>query len=122
MELLRKLTQCPGASGNEKAICELIKNEIKDYVDEITVDVLGNLIARKKGNGKKIMFAAHMDEIGVVVTAIDNKGFIRFSNVGGLYTKNLIGRRVIFSDGTTGVIYSEEENKNSMIGKMYIDI
>ena len=122
MELLKKLTQCHGVSGNEKEVAEIIKNEIKDYVDEISTDALGNLIARKKGNGMKIMLAAHMDEIGVVATFVDDKGFVRFSNVGGLYTKNLIGRRVVFSNGTVGVIYSEPENKNSQLGKMYIDI
>ena len=122
MELLKKLTQCSAASGNEKAVCELIKNEIKDYVDEITVDVLGNLIARKKGNGRKIMLAAHMDEIGVVVTFVDDKGFLRFSNVGGISPKNLIGRRVVFSNGAAGVIYTEDDNKNFQLAKMYIDI
>ncbi len=122
MELLKKYVSVPGASGCEKNICEAIKSEIKNYVDEIYTDALGNLIAHKKGNGKKIMFAAHMDEIGVVVTFIDDNGFLRFSNVGGLYTKELLGRRVIFENGLTGVIYTEKENKNLQISKMYIDV
>lgn len=122
MELLKKYVSVPGASGSEKNICEAIKSEIKNYVDEVYTDALGNLIAHKKGNEKKIMFAAHMDEIGVVVTFIDDNGFLRFSNVGGLYTKELLGRRVIFENGLTGVIYTEKENKNLQISKMYIDV
>ena len=76
------MTEAFGVSGNEEEIRELIKKKIKNYVDEIKVDALGNLIAIKKGNGRKIMFAAHMDEIGVMATFIDDKGFIRFSNIG----------------------------------------
>ena len=83
---------------------------------------MGNLVAHKKGNGKKVMLAAHMDEIGVVVTFIDKNGFLRFSNVGGLYNKELLGRRVTFKNGVTGVIYTESENKDMRISKMYIDI
>ena len=122
MELLKKLTAAFGPSGREENIKNIIKEEIKDYCDEIYEDALGNLIARKKGNGKKIMLASHMDEIGVVATVIDDNGFIRFSNVGGLYNKDLIARRVKFQNGVVGVIGSEEENKDRKILKMYIDI
>ena len=72
-ELLKKLMFTSGVSGREHSIREVIKNEITPYADEISVDPVGNLIARKKGNGKKIMFAAHMDEIGYFVTFIDDK-------------------------------------------------
>lgn len=122
MELLKKLTMCGSASGDEKRIAQIIENEIKDYVDEISYDALGNLTAHKKGTGKKIMLAAHMDEIGIVVTFIDDNGFLRFSNVGGLYIKELLGRRVLFENGAVGVIYTEKENKNVQMSKMYIDI
>lgn len=122
MELLEKLTACNCASGHEKDIAQLIKTEIENYVDEIYEDALGNLIAHKNGSGMKIMFAAHMDEIGVAVTFIDENGFLRFSNVGGLYTKELPGRRVKFKTGLIGVIYTESENKNLSMQKMYIDI
>ena len=83
-DLLKKLTQITGVSGNEEEIRNVIIEEIKDKVDEITVDTLGNLIAVKKGSGKRIMVAAHMDEIGVIATYIDDNGFIRFSNIGGV--------------------------------------
>jgi putative aminopeptidase FrvX len=124
MELLTKLTQADGVSGKEDAVREIIKREIEDYCDEISIDSIGSLIAHKKGSGKKIMFAAHMDEIGVIVTYIDEKGFIRFRNVGGLYIRQLVGRRVRFSNGVIGVIGSEEEefNKKPSFDKLYIDI
>lgn len=68
------------------------------------------------------MFAAHCDEIGVVVTFIDENGFLRFSDVGGLYLRNLINRRVRFENGTVGVIGTEENNEKRQMAKMYIDI
>ena len=120
--LLEKLTQCYAPSGRESAIAELITNEAKAYADEIYTDALGNLIIHKKGDGKKIMLAAHMDEIGIAVTFIDDKGFIRFSSIGGLYIKRLLNRRVVFANGTVGVIDTEEGNKDLKISKMYIDI
>ena len=122
MDILKKLVSGPGASGCEREIAKVIENEIKNYADEVYTDALGNLIAHKKGSGKKIMFAAHMDEIGVAVTFIDDNGFLRFSNVGGLYTKELSARRVIFKNGVTGVIYTEKDNKMMQLSKMYIDI
>lgn len=120
--LLEKLTQCYGPSGREEAVAELIKNEAEAYADEVFTDALGNLVAHKKGNGSKIMLAAHMDEIGIAVTFIDESGFIRFSAIGGLYIKRLLNRRVVFQNGTVGVIDTEENNKDLKISKMYIDI
>ncbi|MCG8500799.1 MAG: M42 family metallopeptidase [Firmicutes bacterium] len=125
IELLERLTQCYGPSGNEEKISHVIFNEIKDDVDEIRVDLLGNLIARKKGSGKKLMFAAHMDEIGVIVTYIDKEGFLRFSNIGGISPHFSLYQRVQFGNGTVGVIgYEEEleEMKDLKLQKMYIDI
>lgn len=122
MELLKRLTNAFGPSGREDNIREVIKEEIKKYSDEVIVDALGNLIAHKKGTKSKIMIAAHMDEIGITATVIDDNGFIRFCPVGGLYNKDLIARRVCFENGTIGVIGSEEDNKDRKINKMYIDI
>ena len=67
MELLRELTEKYGPSGRENKIREYIKEQVLPYADEVETDALGNLIVRKKGTGKKIMMAAHMDEIGVIV-------------------------------------------------------
>ncbi|MCI5604887.1 MAG: M42 family metallopeptidase [Clostridia bacterium] len=124
MELLKKLTQANSPSGNEGDICRVIEKEIKEYCDDIKIDALGNLIAHKKGLGDKIMFAAHMDEIGIIVTFIDENGFIRFSAVGGLYVKNMVHLKVRFSNGVIGVIGSEEEgfNKKPELSRLYVDI
>ena len=122
MELLKKLTNEFAPSGREDNLAAFITKEITPYVEDIYTDALGNLIAHKKGNGKKIMVAAHMDEIGIVVTHIDDNGFLRFSAIGGVYNKDLFARRIKFSNGVIGVIGSEEENKDRKILKMYIDI
>jgi len=129
-ELLTRLTQTFGVSGNEEEIRSLIINEIKGKVDNISIDPLGNLIAMKKGNVnkdncKKIMLAAHMDEIGIIVTHIDEKGFIRFSNIGGVSPFVSISQRVKFKNGTIGVVSYEQkldDIKNLKLPKMYIDI
>ena len=121
---LNTLLSTFGPSGNEGAVREFIKAEIKDYVDEITEDALGNLIARKKGSGKKIMLAGHMDQIGFMVTFIDKKGFLRFTNIGGISPTISLSQRVVFDNGTLGVIGSEhlENIKDLKLDKMYIDI
>ena len=124
-DLLKKLTQIYGPSGNEEEIREFITSEIKDLVDELITDAMGNLIAHKKGNGKKLMFAAHMDEIGIIVTFIDKDGFLRFSNIGGISQYYALFQKVIFKNGTVGVVgYEEkvEDMKDLKIEKMYIDI
>ncbi|WP_077367594.1 M42 family metallopeptidase [Anaerosalibacter sp. Marseille-P3206] len=123
-ELLKNLLSIYSPSGNENNVREFIKSEIKDYVDEIEVDALGNLIARKKGNGKKIMIAAHMDQIGLMVTHIDDKGFLRFTNVGGISPFVSLSQKVVFENGVVGIIGSEPvEDMNKLnLENMYIDI
>lgn len=123
-ELLKRLVNAFGPSGDETQIAEIIKSEIKDYVDEIRIDRLGNLIARKKGNGSKIMLAAHMDQIGLLITDIDEKGFLRFTNVGGISPFVSLGQRVIFKNGIIGVIYMEpmDDISKLKLENMYIDI
>jgi len=123
-ELIRKVVECYGPSGNEHVVRELIKAEIAPFVDEMHVDNLGNLIALKRGGEKKIMFAAHMDEIGVMVTHVDKHGFLRFYPVGGLNPLTLLGNRVLFENGTVGVIGSEklEAQKDLTLNKLFVDI
>jgi len=95
-ELLEKLSNAPGVSGFEEEIRKIITDELKDHVDEIETDSMGNIIAVKKGrNGKKIMLAAHMDEIGLMVRFIDKKGFIKFSKIGGINDQMLLNQEVI---------------------------
>ena len=124
-EMINKLTHTFGPSGNERKVAALISDMLKGKVDEIKTDALGNLICIKKGSGKKIMLAAHMDEIGIIVSYIDKKGFLRFSGVGGINPFIVLGKRVIFENGTVGVIWYEENIdgiKNIKLEKMYIDI
>jgi len=123
-ELLKKLLETFSPSGNQETIREIIREEIKDYVDDIKVDALGNLIGIKKGQGKKIMVASHMDEIGIMVTNIDDNGFLRFTNIGGVSPFTALYQRVMFADGTMGVVGMEkvDEMKDLNLSKMFIDI
>ena len=125
--ILRKLTQAFGVSGYEKEIRETIKEMVKGYGDEITVDALGNLIVYKKGigeNKKKIMASAHMDEIGFQVVNIDDKGFIKVRGLGGIPVTATVMNRIIFKNGTIGMVSNSakiEDVKND-IKKLYVDI
>ncbi|MEC9488752.1 MAG: M42 family metallopeptidase [Halanaerobium sp.] len=125
-ELIKKLTESYGPSGHEEKVRELIREEVSPYADEVRVDQLGNLHAYKKGDGtgKKIMLSAHMDEIGLIITHIDKKGFLRFASVGGVSPYLLCGCRVRFADGLTGVIWREklEDLEDLDFAKLFIDI
>ena len=88
MQLLEQLVMASSPSGRENAVRSIIKKELAEVCDEIYTDTLGNLICHKKGTGKKLMLAAHMDEIGFMVNYIDEKGFIRFSTIGGVQKYN----------------------------------
>lgn len=127
IELTRKLTEAYGPSGFEDQMRDLIRPEVEPYVDEITVDAMGNLIAFKKGtgSGRKLLIAAHTDEIGVMVSHITEKGFLRFTNIGGVFPHTLPGGRVQFANGTIGIIYHERMDEAPQMGvfhKHYIDV
>ncbi len=108
-ELLEKLVGVFGPTGREEKVARMIEEEIAPYVDDIRRDSVGNLIAFKKGSGgKKIMLAAHMDEIGVVVSHIDENGFCRVKPVGYVLTATLVGSRVKFENGAIGVFWAED--------------
>jgi len=124
-DLVRKVTEAFGPSGAEDAVREVIRKEVQPYVDEIRVDALGNLIAHKKGNGgKKVILDGHMDEIGLMVTRIDDDGFLRFGTIGGVNPFTSLAQRVYFGNGTVGVIGSErvDEPKDLKMEKLFIDI
>ncbi len=130
IEMIANIAQAFGPSGNEENVREVIEPMIRSYVDETKVDVLGNLIAIKKArtgaeNPKKIMLSAHMDEIGVLLTYIDEKGFLRFGVIGGVSPFYALGTRVIFENGTIGTVWYEEKiesMKDLKMDKMFIDI
>jgi endoglucanase len=126
-ELIENLTEVYGPSGHEEQIREVIRAKVESLADEVRVDAMGNLIALKKGNGqgKKVMLAAHMDEIGLIVSYVDEQGFLRAQGVGGVDPMTLVGGRVRFADGSTGVIAPEkrpEFRKDPELSKLYIDI
>lgn len=123
--LIQKLVEATGPSGYESKVRDLIRAEIAPFADELQVDALGNLIACKGQGGKKIMLAAHMDEIGVIVTHIDENGFARFTSLGGVKSAHLPGSRVRFLNGAGGVIGVERADENSRspaIDQMFIDL
>jgi putative aminopeptidase FrvX len=103
--LLKKICEIAGAPGFEQRVRTLVIEEIKNYVDEYSIDNLGNLTALKRGksSAKKVMIAAHMDEIGFIVTHIDDNGFVRFHTLGGFDPKTLTAQRVIIH-GTKDLI------------------
>lgn len=127
-ELIRKLTETYGPSGAEEEIRAAIRAEVEPLADEVRVDPLGSLVARKKGgeDGKRIVLAAHMDEIGLMVTYVDEKGFARVTSIGGVRTLSSVGGRVVFADGTLGVIGVDQKRgdvtKVPQMAQLYIDV
>lgn len=124
-ETLKKLLNTYGATGRETKICAVIREMVAPYVDVIEEDAMGSLICTKKGEGKRIMLAAHMDQIGFIVIDIDDKGFLRVQNVGGIRRNNSLNRHVVFENGVHGVVSHEVEGfkpaENGM-GALFIDI
>ncbi|MCT4605707.1 MAG: M42 family metallopeptidase [Marinisporobacter sp.] len=131
--LLEKLCNLSSVSGNEKEVRDFIYKEIEHYVDEIKIDFLGNLIAVKKGKESfpSIMLSAHMDEVGMMVKAIDENGFIKFLPVGGMDDRIFVSKVVeIGKKKIKGVIGAKaihlqepEERKSALKHKqLYIDI
>lgn len=107
LEMVKELCSLPGISGREDSVREYIIEKIKDYA-EYSIDPLGNLIVFKKGKkeaNKRVMLDAHMDEVGLIVTAITSEGYLRFTNVGGIDTRVMLGRTVkVGEKAVNGVI------------------
>lgn len=135
VNLLKEICEIPGAPGFENPIRDLVIREIRKHVDEYRIDNMGNVVAIKKGlrnpEGKKVMVAAHMDEIGFLVSHIDDAGFIRFQTLGGFDPKTLTAQRVIIHGreeviGVMGskpihVMKADERNKPPKIEEYFID-
>jgi len=134
LEYLKELSLAEGISGREDNVRSIMERELKKYCEEVFTDRFGNLIARMGDRGPKLMLAAHMDEIGLMVKYIDEKGFLRFIKVGGINDQMLLNQKVIVhtEDGKriVGVLGSKpphkmkEEERNKMIKyeDMFIDI
>lgn len=126
-ELIKKLIKIPSVSGRESALAKLIQNEITPYVDDSFIDPLGNVIGFRRGtsqNPKNLMLAAHMDEIGFMVTYIEDNGFIRVTSIGGINYASAAFSTVVFENGVTGILVPEAQIGYSdfRAEKVYIDI
>jgi tetrahedral aminopeptidase len=126
-DLIRKLVESFGPVGFEDEVRALIRAEIKDLADGISVGKLGDLIAVKKGSGtgKKVMLIAHMDEIGLMVTHIDKRGYARVAPLGGVFPLYSVGARVRFATGQLGVLETERRDdaaKAPTLDQLYIDV
>ncbi len=132
-KLLMALSNAHGVSGSEGSVTDVIRKELEPYVDEISTDALGNLVAVKKGGTFSVMLAAHMDEIGLMVKYVDERGFLRFVALGGWYLPTLYSQRVICHGARKRVIgvvggkpphlMEEEERKKPLKAEeMFIDI
>lgn len=136
VSLLSKTCEIAGAPGFEKRIRDFIIEQVSPFVDEVQVDNLGNVIAIKKASnnpeGKRVMLAAHMDEIGFIVKHIDDNGFLRFHTLGGFDPKTLVAQRVIVHGkedliGVMGtkpihVMSPEERTKMPQVTDFFIDM
>ncbi|MGE4277761.1 MAG: M42 family metallopeptidase [Lawsonibacter sp.] len=117
-DLIQMLNAAHGPSGDEAGIRELIANLARPYADEMIADTMGNLIVHKLGKGPKVLFAAHMDSIGFVVTHIEKEGFLRVGRLGGISPKEAVYTPVRFKNGVRGVVVPEEKAE---FGKLKLD-
>jgi len=125
MQLLNDILTCYGPSGHEGRVADVIAHALEGHADSLTTDVMGNLIAVRKGKagGKRIMFSAHMDHIALAVIDADKNGFLRVCNVGGIYAKEMPYNHVVFGNGVCGVIGADEDVKGDLtVSDLYIDI
>lgn len=126
--LIHRLVETYGPSGVEEQIRAVIRAEVEPLADELWVDPLGSLVVHKQGSGegKRFVLAAHMDEIGLMATYVDEKGFARFTSIGWVNPLTCVGARVAFADGMMGIIGVEEKREDA--GKvpkfrhLYIDV
>lgn len=122
--LIKELVEAYGPSGEEAAVRALIEEKVKDSVDRTFSDNLGNLFALRQGPEPLLLFSAHMDEIGIIITHIDDSGFLRIAPVGGVSPHLLVGQRLRFKNGTVGTVNHEKikDLKELDWPKLYLDI
>lgn len=124
--LIKTLVETWGPPGHEHRMRDVIQNFVKDLADEIRADASGNLMCKVSGEagGKKVMIAAHMDEIGLIISHIDHQGFGRFTSIGTLLPATLYGNRALFENGVIGTIGMEnglDLTKTPRLAEMFID-
>lgn len=129
--LLEKLSNACGIPGREDEVRDLLKAELRPYVDEMWTDAIGNLIVRKGNGPYKVMLDAHMDEVGFCVGSITSEGYVKLKKVGGLDDRVLPGRQVWLTNkripGVLGakawhLCSAEERSKTIPFEKMYVDL
>ncbi|MDI9521543.1 MAG: M20/M25/M40 family metallo-hydrolase [Bacillota bacterium] len=131
-DFLREITAIRGLSGDEALVSAFVKEAFAPLCDEITVDKMNNVIARKKGPGPKVMFSAHLDEIGLMVVDIEKDGCLRLGNVGGVDPRILPGQRVtvygrepllgIIGAKPPHLLTDEDRKKNYLREDLYVDL
>lgn len=127
-KIIRNLVEGFGPSGFEDNIRKIIRKEIRGCADKVDVDAMGNLVALRRGtqkNRKTVMVAAHMDEIGVMVSYVEKEGFVRVAALGGVSPLYEVGGRIQFENGTIGVINRETPKKPSehpTFSTIYVDV
>ena len=127
-DILKKLIAAPSVSGREGKCAQVISELIAPFVDERYTDAMGNLIACRRGTAgkeaKKLLLCAHMDEIGLMATAIEDNGYVRVAPIGGIDWCASAYTVVVFENGTRGVLVPEEEVKaeDYKADKFYVDI
>lgn len=125
MQLLENILTAYGPSGHEGRVANVIAAALEKHVDSLTTDVMGNLIAVKKGTdgGKRIMLSAHMDHIGLAVIDADKNGFLRVCNVGGIRAAKMVSGHVVFENGVCGVVGADEKVEGELqVSDLYIDV
>lgn len=131
IDILKTFTHLQSAarpSGFESPCAQAIAELAGPYCDEVKIDTLGNVICHKKGPGKKLMMAAHMDVIGLIITHIDKKGFLRFGALGGFVPYRLIGARMKLENGMGGSVWCDEKAMEEKkleeisLNDLYLDI
>lgn len=130
LALIEELTTLTGVSGHEQQVRDAIRRRLEGRVDAHRVDPLGNLLAYRgasaagRGAGLRVLLAAHMDEVGIMVRKIDDRGYIRFSTIGSLAPQTLLAQRVVFTSGTVGVIGAErlDDMGRLALEHLYVDV
>ena len=118
IRLLGKLSEASGVSGNEAAVREIVLEEIKPFADDYSIDALGNLLVTKRGKTKnlpRVMLAAHMDEVGMMLSHDEKDGIFRFETVGGIDARNIVSKAVLVGkDQIPGVISGKSIHSSSL--------
>ncbi|NLW20737.1 MAG: M42 family metallopeptidase [Clostridiales bacterium] len=127
-DTLQTLLGAYGPTGQEHLVADKVRELLSGHVDSMRTDALGNLIVEKFGaeeNAKTIMISAHMDHIGLVVTDIEKEGFLRVHAVGGISPRLVAARKVVFADGTPGIVALEPNTKGKKepeMSDLFVDI